>query len=178
MFNSSTQRRALTAAAVAAAVALASSGSAYGQATPTRFSNPPEPFTEQFAPGDDACFASGGVVSGTQASSGTLFEIDQGFHVSVHTVTDYTVRYDDPALPVYTGHAIDMLSFQVQTTSGSDTVVLTGHATDRATAPDGSTILVHETAHVSALDIEPPGPWPGDVVHVSFERVRVSCPST
>jgi hypothetical protein len=161
---------------VTAAVALGASGSAYGQATPTRFSNPPEPFSDQFGPGDAPCFGSGGVISGTETNSGTVFQIDPGFHVLLRTVTDYTVRFDDPALPVYTGHSIENLTFEVQTTSGSDTVVLTDHITDRATAPDGSTILIQETRHVSALDIEPPGPFPGDVVHVSLHDLRITCP--
>jgi hypothetical protein len=176
MFKSSTKRCALTVAAVTAAVALGASGSAYGQATPTRFSNPPEPFTEEFGPADDPCFGSGGVISGTDTVSGTVFQIEQGFHVLLHTVSDSTVRFNDPALPVYSGHAIDNLTFEVQTTPGSDNVVLTDHTTDRATAPDGSTILVQETRHVSALDVEPPGPFPGDVVHVSIDHLRITCP--
>ena len=176
MFTSLRQRRALTLGALTMAGVLAPVAGAYGQATPVRFSNPPEPFVEQFGPGDDLCFASGGQFTGTDTTSGIHFQTDQAFHLSIHNVRDYTIRYDDPSLPVYTGRAIDDFSFQGQLTDGSDTIAATDHVTDRATGSDGSSVLVHETVHGTVLDTEPPDPSPGDIVRVEFDHLRVSCP--
>ena len=162
--------------ALTAALELTGVASAHAAAAPVRFSDQVEPFVEQFGPGDDLCFASGGEIAGTDTYSGIHFQTDQIFHISIRDLIDYTIHYDDPALPEYTGHAIAHFTFNGQLTPGSDTIVMTSHTTDRATAPDGTSVVVHEIAHGTVLDTEPPDPSPGDVVHVSFDRVNVSCP--
>ena len=100
MLRSRRPSRALTLAALTAAITLTSVGPASGQATPIRFSNPPVPIAGQFGPGDDVCFASGGTITGTRTTSGTHFQTALGFHLDIHNVIDYTLRYDDPTLPV------------------------------------------------------------------------------
>jgi len=162
--------------ALTAALELTGVASAHAAAAPVRFSDQVEPFVEQFGPGDDLCFASGGEIAGTNTYSGIHFQTEQMFHIAIRDVVDYTIRYDDPALPVYTGHAVEQFIFNGQLTPGSDTIVMTSNTTDRATAPDGSSVVVHEIAHGTVLDTEPPDPSPGDVVHVRFDRVKVSCP--
>jgi len=115
------------------------------------------------SPDEDLCF-------GHQAAT-----LNGSFEVAGHIVNDshiltrsrfnYTVRFADPSIPLYTGR-------QIFTETGfvnheADVFVYNFHSTDIATASDGSKLTFKETIHFTFKD---------GILKAEVNDVRFTCP--
>jgi hypothetical protein len=129
----------------------------------------------QLGPEDDLCFHSASTVTGTSEFHGELVELPNGgLHLSGHDVFTSTIVYANPALLPRNDRQIENTNFNV--TRGG-TTVFTDAVNDRATAADGSAVMVHGVAHIVVNDLAPLGPSPNDTVRVDFSTFRFTCPA-
>ncbi|MDX6435465.1 MAG: hypothetical protein QOK34_299 [Gaiellaceae bacterium] len=129
----------------------------------------------QFGPDDDLCFHSPSTVTGTSEFHGELVELPSGgLHFSGQEVFTSTIVYANPAFLPRNDRQIENTAFNA--TRGG-TTVFTQAVNDRATATDGSAVMVHGVFHFVVNDLPPAGPSPNDTVRVDFSTFQFTCPA-
>ena len=124
----------------------------------------------------DECFGgTDGVLTGHGIFSGRYTETANGF--SFRGTDIDTVRIDFGDGSSFVGGSRDRFSFVV--TRGGTTVNTVAHVDGGTTYDaDGNalgTATFRATEHFTVIDRAPAGPGPEDVVHVQFERGRLTC---
>lgn len=116
-------------------------------------------------PEEDNCFHEAAHLSGSYTVMGHAIDGDVR-HQLIHSTFDYTVRYADPALPVYSGHQVT--NETILFNSMEQVVVYNFHQEDAATGTDGSRTTVRETLHFTFVR---------GVLKAEINRFNFTCPS-
>jgi hypothetical protein len=108
----------------------------------------------------------GGVLDGTESSNLIAHEtfFPSGDELwATFTEEDNFSATDNSTGVTYTGHATDWDNFNMNEQNANATFTFSAHAT----GSDGSTISIHEVAHITML--------PGGTISVSFDKPSLTC---
>jgi hypothetical protein len=100
-------------------------------------------------PEEDNCFHQAATLTGTFTVDGHTVSTGTTQQILTRSTFDYSVRYADPSLPVFTGR---QRNIETLIGNAAGTGVYNFHQTDKQVAADGSRLTLREVIHVTLTD--------------------------